>query len=98
VSENNPDEPAPERQNADTTALHEEYGDKMEFANNGQGRGLRYKAPDGAECDIKAFMLKDGGVYFEFVRDGRAYPLRLSRMGIEAMVSLWHELSWGSWQ
>jgi hypothetical protein len=49
---------------------------------------------DGDQCEIIGHILDDGGVYWRFVRDGREYPLRLSKVGMDAMIDVWHHLMW----
>jgi hypothetical protein len=57
------------------------------------GRKCRYKLGE-ETVSIAAYILDDGGVAWEFNRDGRVYPLRLSRTGMDAMIALWHDLMW----
>lgn len=68
----------------------EEHG---EAANTLYGREVTYTI-DGEEVMIKGFILEDEGVYWEFHRRGRMYPLRLGKQGMDMMIRLWHDLMW----
>lgn len=59
------------------------------------GRGVSYELK-GEKCDIACFALDDGGFSWEFKRADRVYPLRLSKIGMEVMISLYHEMLWSS--
>jgi hypothetical protein len=72
--------------------LHNKYGEAVDSL-DGTGRTIKYTA-DGIEREVIGILLKDGGVVWEFKRSGRTYPLRLSRDGMEAMLQVWHDLTW----
>ena len=57
------------------------------------GREVHFQL-DGEEVQIACFACEDGGFSWEFKRNGRAYPLRLSKMGMDAMIALYHEMLW----
>lgn len=44
---------------------------------------------------ITGHLIDGGGVFWQFTRGGQTLPLRLSDEGMQRMVSLWHDLTWG---
>jgi hypothetical protein len=59
-----------------------------------EGRVIKYTTGD-EQIEVHGYRLDDGGVYWRFVRAGDVYPLSLSKKGMEAMLSIWHDLTWG---
>ena len=57
------------------------------------GREVRYEL-SGEQCSIRGFAAADGGFMWEFIRNDRTYPLRLSKVGMDAMIALYHDMIW----
>ena len=58
-----------------------------------EGRKVEYSIGE-EKVSIGGYLLDDGGVHWEFCRGGRTYPLRISKIGMDAMIAVWHELMW----
>lgn len=76
---------------SDEQPAKEAIDDKDAMKIEGDGLMTSFEL-EGERCEVHCFFIKDGGVYFKFVRAGRATPIRLSTKGAEAMMELYSEM------